>query len=153
MRAPIHIRRATDWRIRFLWHLSRTGNVWKACEDARVVRSQVDVARKDEELFRQAMDEAIGIAVEVMDAEAHRRAVEGVDEPVYQQARLVANIRRYGDTLLMFLLKSRSAKYRESTRSDVFNVDLSQFSIKQLKAIEDGVPLAQVMTMKDEPEK
>jgi hypothetical protein len=44
-------------------------------------------------------------AVESLEAEARRRAAEGVLEPVYQGGKKVGSIRKYSDTLLIFLLK------------------------------------------------
>lgn len=38
-------------------------------------------------------------------AEAHRRAVEGVEKPVFHKGVEVGSVREYSDTLLMFLLK------------------------------------------------
>ncbi len=45
---------------------------------------------------------------------SHRRAFEGVEEPVFHQGKQCGTIRRYSDTLTIFLLKAhRPAKYRE----------------------------------------
>ena len=41
----------------------------------------------------------------MIEAEARRRAVDGVDEPVYYQGKEVGTVRRYSDVLLIFLLK------------------------------------------------
>ena len=40
-----------------------------------------------------------------LEDEARRRAVDGVDEPVFQQGKQVGTIRKHSDTLLIFLLK------------------------------------------------
>ncbi len=51
---------------------------------------------------------------EALEAEARRRAQLGVDEPVHYQGKKVDTIRRYSDTLLIFLLKARRPDvYRE----------------------------------------
>ncbi len=51
---------------------------------------------------------------EALEAEARRRAQDGVDEPVHYQGKKVDTIRRYSDTLLIFLLKARRPEvYRE----------------------------------------
>ena len=43
-----------------------------------------------------------------------RRAREGVDEPVFYQGEHCCNVRRYSDTLLIFMLKARKPDvYRE----------------------------------------
>ena len=43
-----------------------------------------------------------------------RRAIEGVDKPVFHNGKVVGSIREYSDTLLIFALKgSMPSKYRE----------------------------------------
>ena len=57
------------------------------------------------------VDESV---TEALEAEARRRAQHGVDEPVHYQGKKVDTIRRYSDTLLIFLLKARRPEmYRE----------------------------------------
>jgi hypothetical protein len=51
---------------------------------------------------------------EALETEARRRAQFGVEEPVYYQGQRVDTIRRFSDTLLIFLLKARRPEvYRE----------------------------------------
>lgn len=58
--------------------------------------------------------EAAQQANDNLEREARRRAVEGVDKPVYQGKELVGSIREYSDTLLIFLMKGAlPGKYRE----------------------------------------
>ncbi len=53
-----------------------------------------------------------------MEDEARRRAVDGVEESVFYQGEQVSTVRRYSDTLLIFMLKARRPEtYRE--RSDI----------------------------------
>ena len=42
-----------------------------------------------------------------LEAEARRRAVQGVRQPVFHQGKVVGHIRKYSDLLLIFLLKHR----------------------------------------------
>jgi hypothetical protein len=64
--------------------------------------------------FRERWDEAVAIAIERMEAEADRRAIEGTLEPVFYQGSECGHVRRYSDTLLIFRLKALDpAKYRE----------------------------------------
>ena len=63
--------------------------------------------------MEQAMDT-------VLEPEAIRRTVEGVEKPVYHQGRQVGTVREYSDTLLIFLLKGwKSERYTE--RREVFH--------------------------------
>ena len=66
------------------------------------------------EAFRERWDEAVAMAIERMEAEADRRAVEGTLEPVFYQGDECGHVRRYSDTLLIFRLKALDPqKYRE----------------------------------------
>ena len=54
-------------------------------------------------------------AVDDLEAEAWRRAKEGVEKPVFQGGKQVGVIREYSDTLMATLLKAhRPEKYREN---------------------------------------
>lgn len=60
--------------------------------------------------WRAAMDDA----ADVLEAEALRRATRGVDEPVFYKGERVGTVRKYSDTLLIFLLKgARPEKFRD----------------------------------------
>ena len=64
--------------------------------------------------YRLAFEEARTEACEAMISEARRRAVEGVEEPVYYQGKVVGTVQTYSDNLLMFLIKgAMPEKYRE----------------------------------------
>ncbi len=71
--------------------------------------------RKKDRRFEAACQEALEIAIDEIEAEARRRAKDGVLEPVFYGGKPVGVIRRYSDTLLIFLLKAaRPEKYRDS---------------------------------------
>lgn len=64
--------------------------------------------------FAAQWDEAIETAIDALEHEARRRAVKGVDEPVFYQGNVCGVVTRYSDTLLIQLLKAhRPEKYRE----------------------------------------
>ena len=78
-------------------------------------RTTVFVWRRDDEQFAADYAQAIGESEIVLESEATRRAVEGVDEPIYQSGMLVGYKRRYSDLLLIFLLKATNPqKYRDT---------------------------------------
>lgn len=107
-----------DWRPAFLLALAKTGSVVRACQKSKVVRSVAYKRRSDEPAFAEAWKEAEEIGVELMEAEARRRAVEGCKRPVFHAGKKCGEILEYSDTLLIFLLKAhRPEKYRE--RSEV----------------------------------
>lgn len=98
----------------FLDALRNTCNVRAACNAASVGRSTVYERRESDDTFKGAWDEAEQDGVDLLKAEARRRALLGVDEPVYYQGKRVGFIRRYSDALLMFLLKAHEPEvYRE----------------------------------------
>lgn len=106
-----------DWRPAFLKELARTGNVLKSCVKAKIARSRAYSAKGEQPDFAAAWDEAVEISVEVLEAEAHRRAVDGTLRPVFQGKSLVGKVREYSDTLLIFLLKARRpGVYRDNSR-------------------------------------
>jgi len=71
--------------------------------------------RQKDPAFAQLWDETLQAAMDtVLEVEAIRRAVEGVEQPVYFQGKQVGTKREFSDTLLIFLLKSwKPDKYRE----------------------------------------
>ncbi len=63
-----------------------------------------------------------------------RRAVEGVDEPRFHDGQICGHVRKYSDTLLIFMLKARRPdKYKErgevaQTGKVVFKMDFGPSS-------------------------
>jgi hypothetical protein len=103
----------------FLEYLAETGNVSRAAKLVGSSTARVYAMRHNDPAFRQGWDEAEEIAADRLEAEAWRRAVEGVDEPAVNAGRLVRDeagnavmVRRYSDMLLLALLKAhRPAKF------------------------------------------
>ena len=75
-------------------------------------------------------------ACENLEAEARRRAVEGVEKPVYQGKELVGTVRESSDTLLIFLLKGANPeKYKD--RSHQEHSGRVQVSARPFKDVSD----------------
>ena len=73
--------------------------------------------RRHSEDFAAQWDDALGEGVDLLDAEARRRAVTGVDKPVYYKGEVVGSITKYSDRLLMFLLRAhRPQKFRDGVK-------------------------------------
>lgn len=103
------------WQGIFLAKLAESGNVSRAAKRAGISRARVYQLREESAAFAQAWDKAREIAVGLLEDEAWRRAREGVLEPVFQKGQQVGVVRKYSDTLLIFLLKAhKPAMYRES---------------------------------------
>jgi hypothetical protein len=106
---------------RFLKALAETGNITAAVALAGTSRTRVYELRKVDENFRAGWDEAENTASDKLEAEAWRRAVDGVQEPLVSGGKIVRDddgnpiaIRRYSDAMLTLLLKARRPeKFRE----------------------------------------
>lgn len=54
------------------------------------------------------------MATDALEAEARRRAVDGVPEPVFHQGKKCGTVKKYSDRMLEILLKGhRPEKFRE----------------------------------------
>lgn len=94
--------------------LSLTGVVTKAADAAGVSRRSHQNWVRDDPEYAAAVAEAMENAADLMEVEARRRAVDGVDEPVFYKGDQCGAVRKYSDTLLIFMLKAaRPEKYRE----------------------------------------
>jgi hypothetical protein len=110
-----------ELRQRFLKALADTGIVSVAVVIAGTSRTRIYELRKQDTLFASAWDEAEEHAADALEAEAWRRAVEGVPEPLVSSGKVVRDddgqpiaIRRYSDNLLLALLKARRPeKFKE----------------------------------------
>ena len=69
--------------------------------------------RRRSEDFAAQWDEALGEGIDLLEAEARRRAVTGIDKPVYYKGKVVGSITKYSDKLLMFLFKAHDPKFRD----------------------------------------
>jgi hypothetical protein len=115
-------RDAMEGREPFLAAFRRSGNVRAACEVAGVARQVVYRWRERDETFAEAWVEAKAEAIEVLEHEAHRRAMNS------------------SDTLMIFLLKaakpevyreghlpgSAAVELKEGDRSVTFTIDIGR---------------------------
>src|SRR3546814_693854 len=73
-----------------------------------------DVCSSDLPGFAAEWADALEAAIDALDAEARRRALDGVEVPHFHQGRVAGTVRKYSDSLLMFLLRAhRPDRYRE----------------------------------------
>lgn len=99
---------------KFLRALAECGVITDAAKVAGVERKTVYRWREQDPDFAKAWDEAEQEAADKLEREAIRRAVEGVEEPVFHQGKIVGYVRKYSDTLLIFLLKGyKPERYKE----------------------------------------
>jgi hypothetical protein len=108
---------------RFLEVLAENGNVTIAARAAGVSRSGVYAHRQLDDAFAKAWEEAEQVAADRLEAEAWRRAVDGVSEPLVSAGKLVRDedgrpmaIQRYSDNLLALLLRAHKPdRFRDRT--------------------------------------
>lgn len=99
---------------RFLAKYAATGNVSLACKAAKVGRTTHYNWLATDEDYRVAFNLAKEEANDSLFKEARRRAVEGVKEPVgWHQGQPGGYVRKYSDTLLIFLMKNLDERFRE----------------------------------------
>ena len=108
----------------FLAELRANGGfVSKACEQVDVSKQTAYNWRKADEVFASEWDKAVELATEDLEKEARRRALHGVDEPVFYKGEVVGAVRKFSDTLLMFTIKARKPEYRDKIQVDVKQLD------------------------------
>jgi hypothetical protein len=152
----------------FLTAYSQVGNITEAARIVKCSRaSHYEWLAEDPE-YAEAFEQAQEKAVDLLEAEARRRAVDGLEEPVIYQGELSflpkvrrgqvvtdasgrqvrsdkpLTIRKYSDTLLIFLLKgARPAKYAKfegeikHTHVGSSRLDLSRLSDDELTYLRD----------------
>jgi hypothetical protein len=123
-----------------------TANIREACAAIGICERTAYYWRASPDpAFAEAMKVAEALACDRLEAEARRRAYDGVERPVYQNGRLVGTELVYENTLLMFLLKGmRPEKYRERHEItgagggpvQLARADLTALSIAELEVLE-----------------
>lgn len=100
-------------RAKFLDTFAHVGNVRAASKISGVGRRTHYDWLETDEAYAQAFEDARAEAADRLEQEARRRALVGVDEPVYGRLPganagigIVGYVRRFSDNLLMFLLKN-----------------------------------------------
>jgi len=69
--------------------------------------------------FAKAWERAVEDAVDVLRAEAFRRAVQGVEEPVFHRGREIAVVRKYSDQLLGLLLRAHAPEHNPVEKHEI----------------------------------
>ena len=104
----------------FLAAFSEVGTVTRAAEIAGVCRKSHTNWLKADPDYVEAFALAEQQACDRLEQEARRRAVEGVDKPVYQQGKKCGVVREYSDTLLIFLMKGAMPdKYKDRVSQEI----------------------------------
>jgi len=137
----------------FLCGYVLTGSKVRAAEAANISAAVLYTPRwQEDEAFQAAVARARIMSADVLEGEAHRRAVEGVERPVgWYMGEPGGYVREYSDILLMFILKGLLPdRYRErvDVRGVLAHIDLRQLPDEMLGRIADGEhPLAVLAPM------
>jgi hypothetical protein len=106
----------------FLAALAETGNITSASKLTNIARNTHYTWLKEDPAYAAAVEDAFVQAAENLEREARRRAVSGVDKPVYYKGEKVDTMKEYSDTLLIFLLKGAMPdKYSEKFQGSITN--------------------------------
>ncbi len=103
----------------FLAAYEKTANVLTAAEVTGIDRTLVYYWLEHDEHFEFAYNLADSAANMRIEAEIHRRAIEGWEEPLVSAGKRIGTVRKYSDTLLIFYAKKRIPSYREKQQLDV----------------------------------
>ena len=95
-----------DWQPVFIELLRETGNVTLAAQHVEQSRNQVHDVRQRSKRFAAQWDNALEEATDLLEAEALRRTVTGIDKPRFFKGEVVGSTKKYSDPLLMFLLEA-----------------------------------------------
>lgn len=132
----------------------------KASRDAaysrRSTQDKDGAALVEAQAFARAWDSALEVATDALEAEARRRAIQGVSEPVgWYQGKPGGKVRRYSDTLLIFLLKAhRPEKFRETISQqhsgEIVVQDMEAVRKRRWAGIAPALAMAQAESESDE---
>jgi transposase-like protein len=134
----------------FALAFARTGNKAQA---ARVAGIHPDTPYsrqwRSDQVLQAALRQAKEVAADLIEAEAYRRAVHGVERPTgWYQGKPGAMVREYSDLLTIFLLKGlRPERYKERVemRGALANLDMNLLPDEAIDRIANGEPVMAVL--------
>lgn len=92
------------------------GNVSGALITSKLKRVTAYDHFKNDKVFADAWLDALEASNDDLYKEAVRRAKTGILEPVYHNGKKIASVKKYSDTLLIFLLKQSEAQKKWRNR-------------------------------------
>jgi len=99
-----------DFKQTFTRLLGDLPNITAVCRLLNISCGTISYTRSNDPEFDQAVRDALEEGHDMLEEEARRRAVEGVEKPVFFNGVQVGAVREYSDPLLMFLLKGCKPK-------------------------------------------
>lgn len=111
------------------------GNITAAAAAAGLTRDAHYWWMRELDGYADAFRRAELMSADVMEAEAYRRAVEGVDKPIYYKGQRVDTIKDYSDVLLIFKLKgAKPEKYKDHS-ADTYNTQVNVHADQMILSI------------------
>lgn len=109
---------------RFLELYPLVASIEKTCKILGLISRTVYRWRHDDPDFKREYEIADAMSLGTLEDEATRRAIYGVQRPVYQNGKRVGFVTEYSDTLLIVLLKAKAPhKYKERFAGELTGAD------------------------------
>lgn len=106
-------RKPRPWESAFLAELARKGNWTGASRLVGHDRKGIEAHAQRHPDFRASCDAAIECANDAIRETIRARGIEGWEEPVYQQGRMVGTVIKFSDACLLSLAKARCPEFRD----------------------------------------
>jgi len=101
----------------FLAAYSKTGTITAAAEMAGVDRRNHPFWLQNDKDYPALFNEAHAVACDTIEAEMRRRAIDGVDKPVFYKGQQCGTVKEYSDMLLAMLANgAMPEKYKQKTK-------------------------------------
>lgn len=113
----------------FLKALAENGSVVDACAAAGISSTSAYRARDRIEGFARRWDAALAKVRPKLEEAAYKRAVEGWEEPIYQNGKLVGMKKRFSDSLLKMLVQ------RETPPPDKMDEHTRRIALAEVEAV------------------
>lgn len=121
----------------FLATFEKSANITEACKAAGISRSTFYDWTEKYEQFSILYHQAEQIANDAIRAEIFRRGHDGWLEPQFSAGKNMGNVRKYSDTLLIFLAKARMPEFRDKSSVDV-NTNARSVEIYKIRIPDNG---------------
>ena len=118
----------------FLRVLGETASVSTACDRTGLRRSTVYQLRNADPAFAERWAAAIDLGVEQLEDSAMKRAIVGVERPVWRGGEQVGTVTHYDNRLLQFLLKAHRPEVYDRARGGEGAAALPFDLVKRLAA-------------------
>ena len=119
---------------------SKTGVVTLAAEMAEIDRRSHSFWLHNDKDYPALFQEAHAAACDTIEAEMRRRAIDGVDKPVFYKGQPCGTVKEYSDTLLAMLANgAMPEKYKQKTKIEAEVTSRSREAVREgLRKLTEG---------------